>query len=140
MTRILTLICVSISLLSCKSSGPFGDGEAILKEVYGSSLTGFELQFEDITWSGTSGSHEFSRRDNLIVKNAQQSTVADRIEKELKRLPTKRGWDSHGSGRTGDRFLRIDFEEDSAQFYMDFIISQRGDDVEVYCLYKGVRL
>ena len=144
MRNVLAPLCLSVILCGCggRSSAPseFGDGDAILKGVFGSALSDYDLQFAEIEWSGGASSSEFARHDNLIVQDASIKIVADKLEAELGRLPKKRNWSSHGSGRTGDRFLRINFEENRAQFYMDFLLTQDADDVEIYVLYKGVKL
>jgi hypothetical protein len=77
--------------------------------------------------------------DSLIIKNTDIATIAAKLSTELNKLPAKRGWKSHGSGIRGDSHLEISYEEDDAQFYFDFVLTQKEQDVEILILHKGVQ-
>jgi len=139
-------ILASISFLfGCRPSHPvssgltFGDGDAVLKPVLDTVLKGFDSQFAEISWSGGGGSGVFAVDDSLVVKDADLATIAVRLSAELDKLPAKWGWSSHGAGSRGNSHLKINYEEDGAQFYFDFLLTQKEKDVEILILHKGVQ-
>ena len=138
------LLLIAISLISsCTSrsvSAPNTPGEDIHKEVIKSGFASHELVFDKISWSGSSGTGAFQQKDNFVVRNVSPQVVANIIEPILKAQSLKRGWTSHGSGRNGDRFVRISFEEGQTEYFMDYVLFQKKSDVEVFLLYKGVAL
>ena len=139
------MLAVIITLSGCRPSHPgssgltFGDGDAILKPALDAALAGYETQFAEISWSGGGGGGEFAVDDSLIVKNTDVASVAAKLSTELSKLPSKHGWSSHGSGIRGDSHLEISYEEDGAQFYFDFVLTQKEKDVEILILHKGVQ-
>ncbi|MDB9741860.1 hypothetical protein OAB00_03295 [Akkermansiaceae bacterium] len=143
-TLSFALLLMGVSLISSCSSRSVSasntPGEDIHKEVIKSGFSSHELAFDEISWSGSSGTGAFQQRDNFIVRNASPQAVASIIEPILKAQSSKRGWTSHGSGRTGDRFIRISFEEGQTEYFMDYVLFQKDSDVEVFLLYKGVAL
>ena len=145
MRSAFVILAVVVTLSACRPPHPgssgltFGDGDAILKPVLDAALTGYDTKFAEISWSGGGGSGEFAVDDSVIVKNTDVAPVAAKLSAELNKLPAKRGWNSHGSGIRGDSHLEISYEEDRAQFYFDFVLTQRGKDVEILILHKGVQ-
>jgi hypothetical protein len=141
----IAVLSVIVTLSACRAPHPgssgltFGDGDAILKQVLDVALTGYDTLFAEISWSGGGGSEEFSVNDSLIVKKTDVATVASKLSTELSKLPAKRGWDSHGSGIRGDSHLEISFDENGAQFYFDFVLTQKEQDVQILILHKGVQ-
>jgi hypothetical protein len=139
------ILAVIFTLSACRPPHPrssgltFGDGDTILKPVLDAALTGYDTQFAEISWSGGGGSGEFEVDDSLIVKKTDVATVAAKLFAELNKLPAKRGWNSHGSGIGGDSHLKISYEENGAQFYFDFVLTQKEQDVEILILHKGVQ-
>jgi hypothetical protein len=144
--RYFIFLLAFIILTGCRPSRPtsigltFGDGDTILKEVLKPVLAAHKAESDEIAWSGGSSGDEFSVRDWLTVKDANIATVAAKLSTEIDKLPAKRGWPGgHGSGASGDSYLRIDYEEDGAHFFFDWILFQKEDDVEVLILHKGVK-
>ena len=137
-------LCAVISLSACRSSSSestgltFGDGDAILKTVIDSVQSVYDTEFSSVSWSGGRSNDEFAVEKKVVVKNADVSSVSVKLYSELQKLPARRGWISHGSG-IGGFYLDISYEEDGAQFYFDFVLRQRQEDVEVLILHKGVR-
>jgi hypothetical protein len=115
----------------------FGDGQEIMQEVLDEALKGYRVQFGNVNWSGSGGTGEFSVHDTVIVQKADLKTVGDLIMLELQKLPKKRGWKSHGSGRFGDYYLSQEYQEGGARYYFDIILVQDGQDVRVMILHKG---
>ncbi len=117
----------------------FGEGTEILEEALDSAFKGDTTQFLEVAWSGHSGTEEFSVDDSFVVENTKCADVFSKLAIELDKLPTKRGWKSHGSGRSGDTHLEFSYVENGAQFYFDFIFLQQDEDVKVMVLHKGVQ-
>lgn len=140
-TALVCLLFIGLKLFgSTAGSEEFGStGAKIVKEVLDSALSGYNLQFEQISWSGTGSTDEFSEDGSVIVLDAAVATIAEKLEVELVELPAQQGWNDHGFGVTGDRLYQINYVERGDQFYIDFILTQVEEDVEVRVLYKGVR-
>jgi len=128
-------------LIGCRppasTTGGIGNSSAVLKEVFDSALGGYRLENAEILWSGADSDLDYSRRGTVTVKEARQNEVADLLDKQLEDLPTKHNWKGHGSARTGDRYLGLNYEENGGKYYVDFIITQKDQDVDILVLTKG---
>ena len=141
-----TFIIAAVILLACLSgcrrpaatittrgiAGTAGNNGVIVKDVFGSALGGYQLQDKGYNASGVESS------GTVIVKEANQTEVADLLDKRLESLPFTYKWKSHGRTRRGDSYLGLRYEESGHQFYLDFVLNQRDKDVEILVLAKGV--
>ena len=143
MHYLFCLLAVGVFLSGCSSSHSTlisAQGEAILKSVLDTVLSGYKTEDAEINWGRGGGEHVFASHGLLVVKDADIEAIAATLSTELDKLPAVRGWKSHGPGaRRGNSLLSISYEEDGARFFFDFVLTQRESDVEILILHKGVK-
>lgn len=112
----------------------------MMRDVLDEALRAYTLRHGGkIEWSGGQSGDVFSLYDTVVVENAVQEDVANKLRAELRTLPARRGWSRTGSGGTGNRHLSLYYEEHGGTFFFDIFLAQKGPDVELYILHKGVK-
>lgn len=131
---------------ACESPSPpsspvsFGEGNAILESVMIPALADHGMEFEGMDWSGGGDRGSFAVHGSLFVKDATAAGLSEELAAEWKKLPAARGWKSHKFRTGGSMLLGIEYEEKGNRFYFDIVLCEKGADVEMMILHKGIRL
>jgi len=132
-------------LTSCSKHTEINKDTQIISEILNAALASYEFEPFDGKISESTGDQEFSECNSIIVSNAIYTEVADKIELESSNQPILRSWTSHGSSRNGWTstteiiVLGISYEENGAQYYLDFFVTQHAKDTRIIFLFKGIK-
>ena len=140
-----TLIIVSILalLFGCRPPATtgvaLGNNSVIIKDVFDSALGGYSLDGAETRWSGADGDEKYSPNGPVTVKDANQQKILELLYKQLAALPTKHSWKGYDLTLINDNYLGFSYQDNSGNFYIDFILTQKDKDVEILVLSKVAR-
>ena len=143
----LILPLVVISLNSCKPKSisiESTKGEAMHEQIIRTGFQSYTLDSSDVKWNlnGLSGSNHSSctQSDTFVVKEISKKEAIKIIEGTVEKYSKELEFGPYSRGPQGDDIYSMSIMEESGsrEYFMDYVLFQKGNDVEVHLLYKGI--
>ena len=136
-----------ITLNSCKPKSVSiqnTKGEAMHEQIIRTGFQSYTLDSSDIKWnfSGLSGGNHTSgtQSDTFVVKEISKKDAIMIIEDTVEKYSKQLDFGPYSRGSQGDDIYSMSIMEESGsrEYFMDYVLFQKGNDVEIHLLYKGI--